>query len=135
MKFIKTKVNPHYLSHLGSMNQSKRIPGPGVSLLTVPASPDLQASSFCSRVGSQQIYCFGNLEVLPCVKAFPESEHFLHVCMCSSFLCVYFCVCLCVSVCLCMWYVHMWMFVFACVVYLCVCLCVCIWHTDFWELH
>lgn len=126
MKFIKTKVNPHYLSHLGSMNQSKRIPGPGVSLLTVPASPDLHASSFCSRVGSQQIYCFRNLEIHVWKPSLRESISFMYVCVLLFCVCIFVCACvyLCVYVCdMCTCgclYLHV----------LCICVCVCVCASD-----
>lgn len=134
MKFIKRKVNPHYLSDLGSMNDSKCIIGPSVSLLTVPVFLKLECSACCSRVRSQQMLCILSLQIQPCVKAIHESEHFLLVWMCS-FMRV--CVFVCLFVCLCMWYIQMYMFTFACVLwfFLCVCLDVRIWHTDFCELH
>lgn len=104
MKFIKRKVNPHYLSDLGSMNQSKCIIAPRVSLLTVFAFLNLECRAFCSRMRSQQIHCIWSLQVHLCVKAIHRSEHFLFVWMCSFicvcvFICVYVCVYICVYVC------------------------------------
>lgn len=136
MKFIKRKVNPHYLSDLGSMNQSKCIIAPSVSLLTVSAFLNLECSAFCSRMRSQQIPCIWSLQVHPCVKAIHESEHFLFVWMCS-FICVcsFVCMFVCIYVFMYVIYTNEYVYICMCVVILCACLDVCIWHTDFWELH
>lgn len=108
MKFIKRKVNPHYLSDFGSMNQSKCITGPSVSLLTVSVFLKLECSAFCSRVRSQQIHCIRSLQIHPCVEAIHESEHFLFVWMCSF---IYVCE-----------LIFMYLCVYVCDVYKCVCL-------------
>lgn len=127
MKFIKRKVNPHYLSDLGSMNQSKCIIGPSVSLLTVPAFLNLECRAFCSRMRSQQIHCIWSLQVHPWEWAFPFCmDVFFYMCVCS-FMCMF----VCIYVFMYMIYTNVYVYICMCVVILCVSRCV---HLTPWFL-